>query len=86
MKRLEEIQDELAKLNGYSYLYEISYTPLLESLTIESIKKYTTECIEASLEKAFENSMLNYEEGMYYEGWVELDKDSILDKENILLL
>jgi len=38
------------------------------------------------LDKAFENSMLNYEEGMYYEGWVELDKDSIINKENILLL
>jgi|GEM_PF-4079935 len=58
----------------------------IDDQTLNAIKQYAKECCAASLDKAFENSMLNYEEGMYYEGWVELDKDSIINKENILLL
>lgn len=97
MNRLEEIQDELAILNGYNQLYEISYMPLLETLINESIKKYTLECVKASLEKASETSQMNFHDGhlktntltsyfMTGADSLKVSEESITNPENIILL
>lgn len=60
------------------YMSEISLTDIQEA-----IKQYTTECIKASLSKALKNSIIDYDQK--YDSFA-LNKDSIINEENIVLL
>lgn len=90
MKRLKQIQKELAHLNGYEDFNDIAYKPLISCLTNEAIKQYVTECCQKTLEEASNNLKMidlnkNSKIPSINECWV-VDKDSITNPDNIVLL
>lgn len=93
MKTLIEIQNEVVKERGFSSFTAFARHPdiaeLPHRITIidEIAKRYATECIKASLEKAAENAKTDDffdQRNCETKTWV--DKSSITSKENIVLL
>lgn len=80
MSRLKQIQEQYAKEKGYSeffILYCDSNYEQTQKYTKEITELYATECVKASLEKASENVIIY---------WSFVDKESITNHDNIVLL
>jgi len=100
MNRLEEIKNEYALFNNYPNWDEfISDTPIFrrEEHYDEIGKIYAEECVKASLEKASKNTEMHYHDGYFKTNTpknyvqigsdnVQINKDSIINPENIILL
>lgn len=88
MSRLEQIKNEVLKDFGYKSIDQALYEQC--DLSNQIAKKYAEECIKASLEKASENVKMkskdNISELSMMDDWSELDKESIINPENIVLL
>lgn len=92
MSRLEDIKDEVVREFGYKDF--ITYEKLMidsydfdNTIIIEKIaKSYAVECIKASLDKASEIAKTHKvnQWGRLYD--IEVDKESITNESNIVLL
>lgn len=98
MSRLVDLKTELAKENGYKSYYDfiqdnvLNRSPALASALISTldvmIKNYAREVAQASLEKASENAKIEKEYSIKYQDFIPdgVDKDSITNEDNIILL
>lgn len=91
MNRLEQIKDEVARSKGLGSWSELDYKGYIWDSDIEAVcEKYAKECIKASLEKASQNVKMKLKQNIYdlsmMDDWSEIDKDSITNSENIVLL
>lgn len=86
MSRLEEIKDEFAEFHGHNDWKDLWYSDSNYNRSNEMIdsvmKKYATECVKASLDKASENAECDARD--YNDYFV--DKESITNESNIVLL
>lgn len=82
MSRLEEIKNEWAKLLGYDGYFDFTCHKKevkdIEQFFNEIIERYAKECVKASLEKASESGYCTYD--------AMIDRESITNPENIILL
>ena len=86
MKRLEEIRNEVAKERGYRDWETLNGSDLYDSDIDKVAIKYAEECIKASLEKASENAgayKLDYPNNV---SKAVVEKETITNPENIILL
>lgn len=84
MSILEEIKNDYAKRFGFDCFEIMRQEQGIEELDLYVIsKEYATECVKASLEKAYNNA--EYEMVKYTDDY-EVTKESITNPENIVLL
>lgn len=86
---LEDIQNEVAEKHGYGSWDRIYLVAHTNALWPEVCKRYATECVKASLEKASENASVNssYVAGQCMDSDdYTVDKTSITSEQNIILL
>lgn len=85
MSRLEELKDEVAKKIGFRD-WDDARHDLDESFIFEFAKIYAKECVEASLERASIKAKIfkDSNSGSYLDAYIK--KESITNKENIILL
>lgn len=91
MSRLEEIKNEVAKSKNLTSWNEMEYKGYIWDSDVKAVcEKYAKECIKASLSKASENVRMKTKDNVYelsmMDDWSELDKESITNPENIVLL
>lgn len=91
MSRLEKIKDKVAKNHGYDSWQDMVYSDesqvdLLDERVNEVANKYATECVKASLEKASRvaKTFKNSNSGSYLDA--SIDKNSITQESNIVIL
>lgn len=93
MSRLEEIKNEYAKEFDYGdWISFINDQPSwgIEGHMNDVCKRYAKECSQASLKKASENVKMKTKDNVHelsmMDDWSELDKESITNESNIVLL
>ncbi|MDV3490971.1 hypothetical protein CMV03_07175 [Elizabethkingia anophelis] len=99
MKRLEEIFD--TTISDYnkrvSHVYAFEFTDSERKMFLEMVQAYAREVAQASLEKAAENAKMKYYNGhdqldkvvklvMIGADNVQIDKESITNESNIILI
>lgn len=91
MSRLEEIKNEVAKSKNFKSWNEMDYKGYIWDSDVESVaKQYAKECVKVSLLKASENAKMKTKDNIHelsmMDDWSELDKESITNTDNIVLI
>ena len=93
MSRLEELKAEKSKELGYYNWQHLLWANGIfdvEKYNNEVTMEYAKECSQASLEKASENVKMkmkkNIEDLSMMDDWSEIDRESITNPDNIILV
>lgn len=83
MSRLDEIIEQVAKELKFNELPDGGFS-LRTELVINVSKLYAAECVKASLNKAYQESLINSD--LHTFCTCEIDEESITQESNIVLL